>query len=920
MGAATPTLEFPMKQHPYRTLIIYTILVASLIQIYPTLGWTFALSSEERAARLEKWDQEDEERRLEKPTLFGDTWRSVKRWAEFDRDRVINLGLDLQGGIHMVVGFDVTEEQKARGYEEEEVQRLVLQRIRRRIADFEAKEPLIAALGTNQVQIQLPGEKDISRAERLIMKTAYLTFHAVSGPEETNELIRNIDLQFNNTFIPYLEPTLDRGVYEIVPENIDHIRRIIADSGQIEGLIPENRAIFLSQPPNPWDDALYVLYVADREAAMDGENLSMAQASPDPSRPGSWKIAFAFDGAGAQEFADVTQQYIGRKLAVVLDNVVVSAPVINERIFGSGEITGAFSQDQAIDLEISLNSGSMPVPIREDYKGIVGATLGADSVRKGVISSVLGIIAVGLFMVIYYHIGGLIANFALVLNSVLILAALSYFGATLTLPGIAGLILTIGMAVDANVLIFERIREELRNGKSLQASIEGGYARATITILDANVTTLIAALVLMEFGTGPIEGFAVTLSIGVCASVFTALVVTRAILDFLTSRKMLSNLTMLSIVKPGLKIKFLERASYAAVVSAVVIVLGLATFAYRGSDNFGVDFTAGTNMTVALSAEESIPVALVRERLMEENFTSPVVQEYTDAADSRGNEFVIRVGDTSDYGGTTETDDIDAIPVSRRVQEALAPLTDDPSNIDSVVLERVETVGPAVGQQLRGDALKAIGYALMFIVAYLWFRFELKFAVAAVIALIHDVLVIIGLFAFTGFFGAANLPDFFGIFDVRQITMPVVAALLTVVGYSLNDTIVVFDRVREDLKLYRGRNYSFMDILNISINQTLSRTILTSTTTLFVVVVLFFFGGGALQDFAFALIAGVVVGTYSSIFVAGPVVYLWERFRSKHVAPTSRKRPDDGPDAGPSNKPRRKKGGKGKRKSRRAAV
>lgn len=904
-----------MKRHTYRTILVYAVIILALIQIYPTIGWTFFLNDEQRTARLERWAEEDQEYRRQRPNFFRDLAHDIERWAEFDRDRVINLGLDLQGGIHMVVGFDVTEEQEARGYDAEDVQQLVLQRIRRRIADFEAKEPVIAALGTNQVQIQLPGEKDIRRAERLIMKTAYLTFHTVAGPEETDDILRKIDIEMGNNLVPYLEPTLERGMYEVAPENIDHVRSVFEEAQATEGLVPEDRLILFSAPPNAWEeDPRYTLYVVTKEPEMDGENLASAEAAPDPSRPGGWRIAFEFDGDGRAEFARVTEEHIGQNLAIVLDNVVVSAPVINDRIYGSGEITGTFTQQQAVDLEIALNSGSMPVPIREDYKGVVGPSLGRDSIEKGITSSVVGIAIVAVFMIVYYRVGGVIVNIALILNAILILAALSYFGATLTLPGIAGLILTIGMAVDANVLIFERIREELRNGKSLLASIEGGYSRATITILDANVTTLIAALVLMEFGTGPIEGFAVTLSIGVITSVFTALVVTRSIFDFLSNKEWMQNFTMLSIVKSGTKIRFLEQRRYAGVVSAIFIIAGMGLFIARGSENFGVDFTTGTNMTLALEAEERIPVQGIRQQLLEAGFNSPIVQDYQEAGEETPNWFVVRVGEITEYAEAEgAVENVAQQSVTYRVQQALAPLVGADASVENVRLEKVETVGPAVGRQLQMDALKAISYALMFIIAYLWFRFELKFAVGAVAALVHDILVTIGLFAIFG----------------REITMPVIAALLTIIGYSLNDTIVVFDRVREDLRLYRGRTYSIIDILNISINQTLSRTLLTSLTTLFVVLVLFIFGGSVINDFAFALIVGVLVGTYSSVFVASPVIYLWQKFQGKHIAPTARRRPEEpedeeaGGEPGASKKKggkKNRKGGRGKQKSRGATA
>lgn len=880
-----------MERHTTRTILIFAAVVIAAISVYPTLGW-LTLSEDERQTRLAAWSEEDNSRT--EPNFWKDSLSTVRRWSQFDRSRVINLGLDLQGGLHMVIGFEMTPEAEERGMDEALIQDLILQRIRNRINEFEAREPIIQKLGKNQVQVQLPGVKDIQRAKDLIMKTAYLTFHMVSGPDETTNILRTIDRHFNNGFVPFLDRPFRRGgAYQVSQKNLERIERLIQEAMAVPGLVPEDKMIALSTPPAPWEERGYSLYIMDREPPMNGEGLKSAVAAPDNQSPGNWQILFEFGTDSAREFADLTEANKGRDMAIALDGRVVSAPTINERIFGSGQISGSFTAEEARDLAIALNSGSMPVPVKEDYTGVVGASLGADSVKKGITSSLMGLAMVMVFMLVYYRMGGLIANAALAVNALLIMGAFAYFNATLTLPGIAGLILTIGMAVDANVLIFERIREELRNGKSLASSVEGGYEHATMTILDANITTLIAAVVLTQFGSGPVQGFAIALSIGVCTSVFAALVVTRALLDFFVGRKILKKLVMMSILRSEPKFKFIEKRRLAATMSCIAIAIGLTIFGMRGSGNFGVDFTNGTNMIVALTAQGEVAVGDVREQLIEAGFDSPTVQKYDEGGRGESNKFVIRLGGADDDAdaspvGATEPQEgageestaevavVDLTPtatISSRVQSALILLCTDPlaQNInDQVVLEKVETVGPAVGAKLQRDAVLAISYALIFIVAYLWFRFELRFALAAVVALVHDVLIVVGLFALTG----------------REITIPVVAALLTIIGYSLNDTIVVFDRVREDMKLYRAKGMSFIDILNKSINQTLSRTILTSATTLFVVLVLFIFGGNAINDFAFALIAGVLVGTYSSIFIATPAIYVWENIRSRYKSPS----------------------------------
>ncbi len=878
-----------MKNPTLRALLIAAVLVWAIIYVYPTIGW-MTLSSEERERRTEEWQQQDLDRR--DVGIINGFVSGFQRWARFDRDWVINLGLDLQGGINMVVGFDITqaEAQLVESFPDDwtrtdilrHFQEQTLRTIQRRVFEFQSTEPIITRLGEDKIQVQLPGERDLDRARDLIFKSAYLTFHLVAMPDEQREVFLAIDRHFETTrninFMGLLQTPIEGPYLWIPQENIDRVRTLVEEARQVEGLIPEGRDIAFSGAPQPWEQhQVYRIYLLDKEPALTGEGLQQAFARRDEtSLHGSYMILFGFDSRSGQRMGQVTEANIGNPLAIVIDGVVESAPRINERITTNGQITGNFQREEAVDLAIALRSGSMPVPLVEESSAQVGAILGRDLIRRGVTSSVIGITIVVIFMAIYYLWAGLVADIALVVNALLVLAALAYFNATLTLPGIAGLILTVGMAVDANVLIFERIREELRNGRSLLAAVDSGYARATTTILDANVTTLIAAAVLMQFGTGPIEGFAVTLSIGVCTSVFTALIVSRAIMDFLTQRKIVTKLSMLSVVRPETKFRFLERRNVALAGSAVVIVIGLVVFGVRGEDNFGVDFTTGTNMVVALDAREDITDQEVRDRLTNAGFIAPVVQLYgMGDVGMPGTQFLIRVSDVTrtearPVAPIEDVDDPEVAPlieqdvtVSGRIQSALADLSRDPAEM----VQRVDTVGPAVSAQLRRDAVLAMIYALFLIVLYLWFRFELKFSLGAVAALTHDVLITLGVFALLG----------------RQLNLPVVAAILTIIGYSLNDTIVVFDRIREDLTLYRGRGMTYIEIMNLSINQTLSRTLLTSMTTLFVTVVLFIFGGDAINDFALALCIGVVVGTYSSIFVASPVVYFIQKYWSKSV-------------------------------------
>jgi SecD/SecF fusion protein len=871
-----------MQQSIQRTVLIWAVIVLALFNVVPTIGW-MTLGEEARTARLEQWAQEDLERAKDRPGYFTRMMYSAKRWLEFDRDRVINLGLDLQGGLHMVVSFnwqDLGPERLQEYYDQQytdadieaEIQQVVLQQIERRVNDFEAKEPIIQTLGKNQVQIQLPGEKDVNRAVNLIKKTAQLNFHIVAGQDESVPVFTKIKSRFEDEFLAYVsKPEPGSSSFRVLPENYEGAKALFAKAAETEGLIPDDKYVAFSQPPKPFAvDQHYELFLLEKTPLASGEGLESASALPDASNPPYWQILFGFNNAAAAEFGRATQANINRAMAIVIDDSVISAPVIRDRIGASGTITGSFQGDEARDLAIALNSGSMVVPIREEFTRVVGPTLGAQSVNAGVTSAIGGLALVGVFIMVYYLHAGVVALISLTLNGLFLMALMAYFGMTLTLPGIAGLILTIGMAVDSNVLILERIREELRLGHSLKSSIDNGFQKATSTILDANITTLIAAMVLFQFGTGPIQGFAVTLSVGVVTSVFAALVVSRGLLDFAVNRKLVSKLPMLSLFKPDLRIPFLAGRKGAAVFSAVLIVAGIGIFAARGEGNFGVDFTEGTNIQLALANEQHVNAAQVRETLEAAGFSNPTVQLTGLDNKETDNEFLIRVSEIDTAPAETVEGEEAAVrpgTVAERIQQAVAALT-TAGDISGVTIEDSQTVGPAAGAQLRWDAVQSVLYSLLFIVIYLTFRFELKFAVAAVVAIVHDVIITLGIFSLLG----------------REISLPVVAAVLTVIGYSLNDTIIVFDRIREDIQVYRSKGLKFAELINISINETLGRTTLTSLTTLFVCVVLFLFGGAAINDFALILMVGILVGTYSSIFIASALVWLWADIAARRQA------------------------------------
>jgi len=866
------------KNHLYRTLIILAAVVVAAINFYPTAGWYGSLEKKQRIERSEQFNQEDRERAGVDSGMFQEMQWGFKRWLDYDDEWLITPGLDLQGGIHIVVGFDDdNEEAVERGLTTEQIQEMVLQRIRLRIEEFESKEPIIQKLGTNQIQIQLPGEEDVERAKKIIFDAGVMNFHIAAeydDPQDqtdTIDVLKLINEEYNKGFIPFLEaPVYNSNFFGVTQENYPLVKEMVDNATSI----PADKIVRFSAPPPEYDLELdYLIYVLNAEVGVSGEMITEASAAPDPESPGSWMILFDFNSEGAKAFGELTANNVNRSLAIVLDGKVMSAPNIREKIMGgSGNISGQFTPEQAQNVAIALNSGSMPVKLREDYAGIVGPTIGGESASKGITSSLIGLGLVMAFMLFYYRSAGLIANISLLINAILIMGSFAYFGTTLTLPGIAGLILTIGMAVDANVLIFERIREEAKLGKSLQHCVEGGYARAASAIWDANITTLIAAVVLTQFGTGPVKGFAVALCIGVCTSVFAALVVSRALLEFIAERQLLEKFSMASILKGEPEFQFMSKRKVALVFSIVIIAIGMGNFAMRGQGNFGVDFTNGTNMQVSIKADSEIPVDDVRAILSTDGFNSPIVQEVSDTESTDNNRFLIRISADSEDASVEENDE-DGQPgsVSEDVQASLVSLsTVESDNVnDKVEILEAKTVGPAVGKQLRGDALNAIFFALFFIIVYLWARFELKYAIGAAVALLHDVIVVVGIMSILG----------------REISIPVVAAWLTIIGYSLNDTIVVFDRVREDLALSKTRGLNFVEMVNLSLNRTLSRTLLTSVTTFFVVLILCVFGGPAIFDFALALCIGVVVGTYSSIFVATPTVnFLHNREEKKAAA------------------------------------
>jgi len=667
--------------------------------------------------------------------------------------------------------------------------------VRRRVDELGTTEPVIQRQGSDRILVQVPGFDDPQRLKALLNQVAKLSFRLVDRSMPAEEALN--------------------------------------------GRPPATSEILYStdDPPIP--------YLIQRRVLVSGENLVDSQAGFD-QRTNEPIVTFRFDTKGAQRFGQVTQQNVGFPFAIILDNQVISAPVINEPILGgSGQISGNFTVETANDLAVLLRAGALPATLTVIEERTVGPGLGADSIAAGETAGIIGAILVVCFIFIAYGFLGLIANLALIFNVVMIIAILSVLGATLTLPGIAGIVLTVGMAVDSNVLIYERIKEERRGGRSLVQAIEAGFTRAFGTILDANITTLIAAVILFYLGSGPVRGFAVTLAIGIVTTVFTAFTITRWMIAAWYRRKRPKVLPkgLLSDIFSNTHYKFMWLRKTTFLFSAAAAIASLALFAAYGM-NYGIDFKGGSIIEVQ-SKQGDANVADIRSRMSELNLGDVQVQEF-----GSPQEVLIRV--QAQGGGENAEQSV--------ISKVRADLEQD------YTVRRVEVVGPTVSGELAQAGTIAVLASLLAILVYIWFRFEWQFALGAIIATVNDVVLTIGMFVITGV----------------EFNLSSIAAVLTIVGYSLNDTVVVYDRVRENLRRYK--KMPLTDLLDMSVNQMLSRTVLTSVTTLLALTALFVFGGEVIRSFTFAMIFGVIVGTYSSIFIAAPVLILFrlrpENFRA----------------------------------------
>ena len=700
-----------------------------------------------------------------------------------------------------------------------------LEIIRNRIDQFGVAEPVIIRQGTDEIVIQLPGVKNPERALSLIGQTAQLEFKLLD--EESG-----------------IDP------WQLISQAQSNGKWQMGESRKklnlaLQNQLPEGTEIYFERNIDPQTGAeSKVPLLIKSQVMMTGEMVKNAQVRVGGTFNEPY-VGLDLTGRGGRIFAQVTEKNVGKRFAIILDEVVRSAPVIREKILGgSAQISGNFTYEEATDLAIVLRVGALPAPVEIIQNLTVGASLGKDSIDKGLMSGLLGTVLVLTFMMIYYRLSGVIANLGLIINIFLLFAGLAALGATLTLPGIAGIILSVGMAVDANVLIFERMREEFAIGKSVKSGVEGGYDKAFWTIVDSQVTTLITALALFLFGTGPIKGFAVTLSLGIIFNLISTLFATRLVYDVLHTKRLLKPLSFFRFIGTP-RFDYIQLKKITFSISGVMVLIGLIAFVQvaRGKANLGVDFTGGT--LVQYHAEQPFTLQEVRKVLSDNNLGDVNLQQVENE-----NRLIVRLKKSEEK----------ALNLGEQISEIFA------ENLleKGFVMESQEAIGSSISEVLRNKALQAIAISLFGVILYLAMRFDLSFGMAAAVATFHDILVVLGVC------WLLNI----------EITLLIVTALLTLAGYSLNDSVVVFDRIRENMKKAEqsaAKATSLAATINLSINEILSRTLVTSLTTGLVLFALFFMGGTVIHDFSFALLVGIFVGSYSSVFIASPLLILWKK-------------------------------------------
>ncbi len=704
----------------------------------------------------------------------------------------ITLGLDIKGGTSFLI--------KLQGTEGKDVTPQMLDQavevIRKRVDKFGASEPIISPVGKDRILVQIPGlsTERIQEARQQLSQVAKLEFALVHP--QTAELVPQIESGQG-----ILPPDYKLVVYSF--EGRDHKKQ-------------EEKLLIHKRPD------------------LTGDHITRAIAT----FQNEWQVSLELDGEGAKQFDELAAAHYGERFAILLDGAVQSAPSINAKYFGGrAQISGGRMGETESRNLASVLENPLQTPVSIEEERSVSPTLGLDSIRASILAGLIGLAITLVCVLIYYQFAGIIACVALLVNIVLLVGSFQLIpgGVVLTLPGIAGIILTIGLAVDASVLIYERLREELALGKSLQVAMQAAYQKAFSSIFDANVTTLITATILFWKASGPVRGFAIALTLGILASLFTALIVGRNIFSWFVDNGWVKKVRMLHLISSQ-HINFLGKGLVAVLASVALMIAGMTSFYLKGEKNFGVDFKGGDLLT--LSSPKEIDVGKVRTSLTNLNIHEASIQE-----SAQGGKYYITVRTPLNTSDQIKTQLPQSMPDAQ------------------LKVEGSERVGALVGGELAKNSLIALGLGILGILIFVTFRFELSFAVGAIIAVLHDVIITVGVFSLLG----------------RELSLTLVGAILTIAGYSINDTIVVYDRIREGLA--SSKRGSIEQIMNDSINQTLSRTILTSTVTLIPILCLFFFGGSVLRDFALAIIIGVAVGTYSSIFIASPIVLWWTRAR-----------------------------------------
>ncbi|MBR4653232.1 MAG: protein translocase subunit SecD, partial [Kiritimatiellae bacterium] len=802
-------------------------------------------------------------------------------YVTFPVKEKLRFGLDLKGGTSFTLGVDkdklretIIADQPALSNEtalvEKKVQETlagcdarIIQVVRRRVDGMGMNEPVIQGMKDHRLLVQLPGVDDDTRqaAKKSLQSAAFLEFR-LTHP-------RNDDLVNKLLSLDVAPEGYQKGGSGY--QRAANYNEVAAKKGYAARLaafhVPDPRYQFMLEKTG--DGVSYKPAFVARASPtgtskrFTGEYLTSASVERDPA--GSLAISFSLNSEGARLFSQITRNYVahgpknpsdrGRQLAIILDDVLVSAPVLQSEIGAHGQITGHFTASEAQQLANDLNAGALPAPLRILAESSVAPTVGEDAIHAGLIAAGLGFALVALFMFFYYWFTGLVANLALFLDIVLLPAALvlvanvlgvfakdATMGATgslqlpvLTMPGIAGLVLTLGMAVDANVLIFERIREEFQNKASAGMAIKNGYGRAFTAIFDSNLTTIITGVILFIVGSGPVRGFAITLTGGVLISMFTAVVVTRLVLDKFVDTERVKPFRMMQFFKKP-NFDFVRLGKVTTTASLAVIVVTVALFFFRAFTNpasvLAVDLTGGTSLVYAVKQDAKPAVGDVRKAL--NDFDNAAVIQYSEGLGDAT--LLVKTGETAETkkGQTLENHDVGG-HVTRLLQKAFPQSEIKPVSVDEV--------GSMVGADLKRSGTLAVCFSLLAILVYVGFRFHFGFGVGALVALAHDALISLGLYSLCG----------------RQVSLIVVTALLTIIGYSVNDTVVVFDRIREDLR--KDPKSSFKDVCNHAINACLGRTVITSVTTFFAVAALFAFGDGSIYDFALTMAIGVLAGT-----------------------------------------------------------